>query len=299
MGWERWKAGGRELLQTPFLREPFYIITISLLSLILPLSFLLLARLANAHYILSFTSQPYPPPFLSIFPLSFFLSANPTLLHFLVSIVSVTALLRALMGRFDFRKQSNSNCSKTSTTTTSKAHLYAAWIFLCTFDICVVLGIEGSLASGFWFLDLETIIRGRGTNLMSRVVFFIGLHETMLHWSRTTVRPVVDDTVLGVVREERWVERVAMAASFGGLWWWGLRKEVETLVVILEVKRDLMINVELADLVNCWLYYLIVTIGLVRLVRGLVKLVVIIMRCIRFRRSSGGSGVGDVYDSKV
>ncbi|XP_043710943.1 uncharacterized protein LOC122659861 [Telopea speciosissima] len=291
MGLETWKERGRQLLkylQTPFLKESFYIITLSLLSLILPLAFLLLARLANVHYILSSTSLPLS----SLFPLSFFYT-NTNLLHLFVSSISVTSLLRTLMGHFDFTLFRNSNSK-----TTSHAHLYAAWTFLCTFHICVVLGIEGTMASGLWTVDLDVIGEGSYRNLMSRVVFFIGLHETMLHWSRTIVRPVVDDTVFGVVRKEKWVERVAMAASFSGLWWWGLRTEVEALVVILEVKRELWMQVELADLVNCWLYYLTVTIALVRLIKGFVWFINL-MFCRGLPRSSGSSGADDDDDSKV
>ncbi|XP_042516157.1 uncharacterized protein LOC122090582 [Macadamia integrifolia] len=289
MGCETWNERRQQLLQylqTPFLRESFYIITISLLSLILPLAFLLLARLANGYYILSFTSLPLS----SFLPVSF-LYTNTNLLHLLVSAISVTSLLRTLMGHFDFTLHSNSKSK-----TTSKAYICAAWIFLCTFHICVVLGIEGTMASGLWTVDLNVIGKGDSKNLVSRVVLFIGLHETTLHWTRTIVRPVVDDTVFGVVREERWVERAAMAASFGGLWWLGLRNEVEALVVILEVKRELWMRVEMADLVNCWLYYLIATIALVRLIRSLLWIVNLFF-CRGLRRSSGSSDGDD--DSKV
>ncbi|KAF5931445.1 hypothetical protein HYC85_032318 [Camellia sinensis] len=84
----------------------------------------------------------------------------------------------------------------------------------------------------------------------------------MVYWSRTVVKPVVDDTVFGYVKEERWVERVAMAASLGTLWWWRLRGEIESLVVMVEVKRELLIGVGIADFVGWWLYYLTVTIGM-------------------------------------
>ena len=63
--------------------------------------------------------------------------------------------------------------------------------------------------------------------MLSRVVFLLGLHETMQVWARMVVRPVVDDTVFGVAaREEKWVERVVVAASLGALWWWRLREDV-------------------------------------------------------------------------
>ncbi|KAJ4967702.1 hypothetical protein NE237_014403 [Protea cynaroides] len=274
MGWKTWKERGRHLFQSPILKEPFYIIILSLLSLIFPLAFLLLARLANAFYILSFTS---PPPS-TLFPLSSLLYINTKLLHLLVSVISITALLWSLLGP--------------TTTLVFKAHFYTAWAFLCTFHVCVVLGIQGSLAAGLWTVDLGVI---DSRNLMSPVVFFIGLHETMFHWSRAIVRPVVDNTMFGVLREERWVERVAMAASFGGLWWWGLKTKVEALVVILELKRDLLMHVELADLINCWLYYLTVMIALVRLAWGLLRLANL-MFCPGLPRSSFHSSIGSGGD---
>jgi hypothetical protein len=35
-------------------------------------------------------------------------------------------------------------------------------------------------------------------SLLSKGVFFLGLHETTLHWCRVVVKPVVDDTIFGV-----------------------------------------------------------------------------------------------------
>ncbi|QCE10947.1 hypothetical protein DEO72_LG10g2180 [Vigna unguiculata] len=51
------------------------------------------------------------------------------------------------------------------------------------------------------------------------------------------VRPVVDDKVFGVEREVRLVERVVVAASLGGLWWYRFREDVESLVVMVEAKK--------------------------------------------------------------
>lgn len=80
------------------------------------------------------------------------------------------------------------------------------------------------------------------------------------------VKPVVDDTVFGILAEEiRWAERVAMAAALAGLWWWRLRDEVESLVGIVEVKKELLV----ADFIGWWLYYLTVTIGMVRIVKAI------------------------------
>lgn len=107
----------------------------------------------------------------------------------------------------------------------------------------------------------------------------------MVYWSRTVVKPVVDDTVFGYVKEERWVERVAMAASLGTLWWWRLRDEIESLVVMVEVKRELLIGVGIADFVGWWLYYITVTIGMVKIVKGIMWLGVILL-CRRVEANS-------------
>ena len=69
------------------------------------------------------------------------------------------------------------------------------------------------------------------------------------------VRLVVDDTVFGVEREVRLVDRVVVAASLGGLWWWRFRDDVESLVVMVRV----------SDFVGWWLYYLTLSIGSRRL----------------------------------
>ncbi|KAJ8535733.1 hypothetical protein K7X08_023453 [Anisodus acutangulus] len=60
--------------------------------------------------------------------------------------------------------------------------------------------------------------------------------------------------------------------SFGILWWCKLRDEVESLVVVAEVKRDLIGNVGLVDFVGWWLYYVIVAIGMVKVVKALIWL---------------------------
>lgn len=98
------------------------------------------------------------------------------------------------------------------------------------------------------------------------------------------MRPVVDNTLFrgdgGQLREETVVDRVALAVSCGTLWWWKLRDEVEALVGVAEAKRALLLllpvdgnvnvsfDVGTVDFVNWWLYYMVVTIGMVRIVKG-------------------------------
>ncbi|THF97645.1 uncharacterized protein LOC114315409 [Camellia sinensis] len=269
--WQQQQGGGKIkiLLSSATVKEPFQILITSLLSLLLPLAFLLLARLSTAHFLFS-TAPNYPQTQISSLLISLFFNTNPTLLHALISFVSVATLMHSLSGRATLTTDSPGPVSR----------LYTAWILLCTLQVCVGLGIEGSIAAG-----IDGSGFGHERSSLSKVIFFLGLHETMVYWSRTVVKPVVDDTVFGYVKEERWVERVAMAASLGTLWWWRLRGEIESLVVMVEVKRELLIGVGIADFVGWWLYYLTVTIGMVKIVKGIMWLGVILL-CRRVEANS-------------
>lgn len=264
-------------------KEAFQIITTTLLSLLLPLSFLLLARLSAAQYLLDSTFYLNDQPFSAVF--SVFLYTNPILLHVLVSTVSVSAFLHGLSnGRIVIP---STECQEPVV----RPHIYTAWIFICTLQILVGLGIEGSIGEGVTGSNF-----GYERSLLSRVMFFFGLHETMLHWSRTVVKPVVDDTVFGSSREERWAGRVLLAASFSFLWWWRLKDEVEALVVVAEVKRQLLTGVGVADVVGWWLYYLIVTVGMIRVVKGVLQAILLLLPR---KAEEGNSKVSCANDEKV
>ncbi|KAK4738020.1 hypothetical protein R3W88_001717 [Solanum pinnatisectum] len=244
------------------LREPFQFFTTILLSLLFPLSFLILSRLSVAHYLIDLVG--YSTTEITIncdLLIKFFLQVNPIFLHVLVSIISVAALSHTLTG--------GTSCFiKPTLDPVSRLRLYTAWFFVCILQICVGLGIEGSIAAG---VDAYEIGYERG--FLTRAIFFLGLNETTFFWSNYFVKPVVDDTVFGILRENKWIEKAALAMSFGGLWWWRLRDEVEFLVVVVEKKRDLLISIGLADFVGWWLYYLTVTIGMIKIVKSLVWVV--------------------------
>ncbi|KAK6803904.1 hypothetical protein RDI58_001688 [Solanum bulbocastanum] len=177
----------------------------------------------------------------------------------------------------------------------SRLRLYTAWFFLCILQICVGLGIEGSIAAG---VDAYEIGYERG--FLTRAIFFLGLNETMFFWSNYFVKPVVDDTVFGILRENKWSEKAALAMSFGGLWWWRLRDEVEFLVVVVEKKRDLLISIGLADFVGWWLYYLTVTIGMIKIVKSLVWVVYVMFgrRVVDINNTVGDSRNNDEKDDQ-
>ncbi|GAB4830583.1 hypothetical protein Ancab_020349 [Ancistrocladus abbreviatus] len=280
MVWKMWQNKGIKLFNFATLIQPLYIITTTTLSLLLPLSFLLLARLSGASYLLSMTPHPQTSSTSSLF-FSVFLHTNPTPLLVLLAIVTLSALIHGLTGRISLVSEYPGPSFQPT--------LLSAWILLCTLQLCVGLGIEASIAAGVngsAFADLYK------RSLVSRVIFFIGLHETMLHWSRTVVRPVVDDAVFGGGREERWVEKAALAASFGGLWWWKLRQETDALVTVVEAKVEMGLGVWVADYAGWWLYYVAVTIGMARLVKGALWLSMF-MFCRNLEESIGGQVYSD------
>ncbi|KAF8116642.1 hypothetical protein N665_0015s0019 [Sinapis alba] len=261
-------AGGKWLREAEQLVvKPFRLVTTTLLSLLLPLSFLLLSRLSSASFLFSLIKSP--PHTESSFLFSIFHYTNPAILYAAVSAISVYTLVLGLT-------------TKITATDPNRLiplyphHVTMAWLTLFLVQISVGLGLEGTSSNG--------LIIGSERNFLSRLVFFCGLHEVMLLWCRVIVRPVVDSTLISGQhrREETVVERVALAVSCGTLWWWKLRDEVEALVGVAEAKRALLLlllpndgnNVNLSldvgavDFVNWWLYYMVVTIGMVRIVKG-------------------------------
>ncbi|EXB28581.1 hypothetical protein L484_009740 [Morus notabilis] len=263
------------------IKGPFRVITTTLLSLLLPLSFLLLARLSSVRFVLSLTSFPSPEP--STF-FSIFLCTNPALLYSLVSTVSISTLIHNLTGNKLTLLSPSSSSDHHDQNYIRRPRLYASWFFLCTLQVCVGLGIEGSVALGTDY-SFSSFNGTDKRTLFSRVIFFLGLHETMIHWSRLGVRPVVDDTIFGVVSTtEKWVQRGAMAGGFTSLWYWRMRDEIESLVVVAEIKGEMSMAVGLGDFAGWWLYYLTVTVGMVRLVKGLMWVGMSLFCC---RRSLG------------
>ncbi|GLU16754.1 hypothetical protein SLE2022_331690 [Rubroshorea leprosula] len=272
MGWWNSEKKAKKLLRTATVVESFHIVASILLSLLLPLSFLLLSRFFYASYLFTITATPcsFPP---SLF-LYFSLIIIPSLLYVLVSAVSIATVVHGLTGKITFASEFPDPIYR--------PRLSTAWIILCVLQVCVCLGIEGSI---------EAEIKGTVTNfgakrsLLSKVAFFLGLHETMLLWSRVIVKPVVDDTIFKVAREERWVQRVVLAVSLGSFWWWKLRDGVDGLVVAVESKTSLM-GIEPVDFLGWWLYYATVTIGMVRVVKALMWLgMVLLFETVRIQDS--------------
>ncbi|XVF72748.1 hypothetical protein PTKIN_Ptkin12aG0145300 [Pterospermum kingtungense] len=261
----------RKLLTSYMVKEVFHLFTITLLSLLLPLSFLLVARLSCLNYVLSAITSNGSKPWPSLF-FSLYFYTNPAVLYVLVSVLSIAALFHGLTGKITLVSESPD--------AVYRPHLYIAWIVLCILQVSVGFGIKGTVELG-----IDGAGFGVERSLLSRVIFFLGLHEIMLVWSRTVVKPVIDDAVFGAAKAERWFHRAAIAMSVGSLWWWKLRDEVESLVVVAEAKKELSMNIEMADFISWWLYYMTVTIGMVRVVKALLWLGAVLL-CRRVRRNS-------------
>ncbi|KAF3560403.1 hypothetical protein F2Q69_00010271 [Brassica cretica] len=262
-GGGKWRREAEQLLV-----KPFRLLTATLLSLLLPLSFLLLSRLSSASFLFSLIKSP--PQTESSFIFSIFHYTNLTILYAFVSLISVYTLVLGLTTKITAIDSNRS--------IPFYPHVSNAWLTLFLVQISVGLDLERTNSDG--------LIIGSERNFLSRLVFFFDLHEVMLLWCRVIVRPVVDSTLLirGDAchhrREETMVERVALAVSCGTLWWWKLRDEVEALVGVAEFRALLLllpisgnnINVSMevgtVDFVNWWLYYMVVTIGMVRIVKG-------------------------------
>ncbi|KAL1221534.1 hypothetical protein V5N11_025381 [Cardamine amara subsp. amara] len=244
--------------------RPFQMISISLLSLLVPLSFLFLSRLS-----LSSSSSAS----VAISGVSYVLHhADVGVLYTILSLIVVSTLIHNLSGKPE--------CS------VFHSRIYICWIVLFIVQACVAFGIEGTMSTTMFInADKSLSLAAQERWVLVRVMFFLGLHEVMLMWFRVVVKPVVDDTVFGVyVVEERWSERAVVAVTFGLMWWWRLRDEAESLVVVAEVKRNLLIRLEGLDFVNWWIYYICVGIGLVKIFKGFlysVNMLILIIKCSR------------------
>ncbi|KAG9457868.1 hypothetical protein H6P81_002376 [Aristolochia fimbriata] len=243
---EKWKGAEKRPISRTVLVSSFHLFTLAILGLLLPLSLLLLARLSNAPQLLPFI----PHPSLPFTIISFLVDFHPPLLHILISSICLLALLHALTGR-DIRPS-----------------ILVSWTALWVLQFCVGTAVEATIFAGVW-----PVVAGEGRLTWDqRALFFIGLHETTLFWSRTVVRPLVDDTVYGESREETAAQRVVMGAAFGVVWWWRLKDEVEILGLVVEEKAKVGMAIDVTDFVCLSLYYITLGMGAVRIVKGMVWL---------------------------
>ncbi|KAL1558354.1 hypothetical protein AAHA92_08833 [Salvia divinorum] len=228
-------------------KECCIILATTALSLHPPLSLLLLSRLSAARF--SSTSRDEKIPF----PTSLLLHTKTTLIFsLLVSAVAVAALVEILTGKNLYYLISK------------RRRLSQAWAMLFLMLVCLNLGFDLPIGT-------DTNIRGGGDFVTARrLVFVLGLHEIMVLWRRSVVKPVVDEAVSGIFDEGfGWMEKAVMAAALGYVWSRRLRGEVEALAALPRVRTELGMHVEAADVLGWWLYYLTAAIGGVKVVKVL------------------------------
>lgn len=236
--------------QCTTVKEACRIIATTFLSLLLPLSFLLLSRLSAARYFLSINDEQFHD---SSFLISISLRIKITLiLTVLVSAIAIGALTNSLTGY------------KPPFLISQRRRFYAAWSLLFVIQICLCLGIYGTVDAEINSFTVGKLMPAR------RVVFALGLHELMIFWRRIVVKPAVDETIFGFSGEGFSLgEKVVLAVAFGNLWWRRLRDEAEALVVLPWVRVGLRMDVDAMDVVGWGLYYLTAAIGGVWVVKGL------------------------------
>ncbi|KAK1292152.1 hypothetical protein QJS10_CPB17g01083 [Acorus calamus] len=164
------------------LKHIFHTFSLTLLSLLLPLSFLLLARL---------TSSPH---------------LYTKLIQCLVALICLTALLSALTNKL------------------IRPSTRFAWTFVCFFQLCITIGVEGTNSS-------SPVQPAFSVTWPLRAVFIVGLHGVTLHWSDGVVRSIVDDTIFGFTIDGEHEERALVGGAFGVLWLWLLQGEVEAMLI--------------------------------------------------------------------
>ncbi|XP_051121650.1 uncharacterized protein LOC127245049 [Andrographis paniculata] len=131
-------------------------------------------------------------------------------------------------------------------------------------QLCLSLGVHQTVYE-------EEIKFGRSIDigrlgLLRRLAFAFGLHESMVFWSESVVKVAVDMAVDTGLRRWLWPEKAAMVGGLVNLWWRGLGEEAEVLVAAPWVGRGRGVGVRTADVIGWVLYYLTVTLGLIKMV---------------------------------
>lgn len=262
--------------------------TTILLTLFLPLSFLLLLRVsaAQSHVFYDYDATGGSDDDLLAF---LFLCGNSTILYVLLTLITLAAFVHSFTrGRLSLIQHlslSNHPQSPAEVDDSRRRRrprwgrsLSLAWLLVCTSLVVAELGIEFELHGSDPSSDHHGRRQESFLTSIRGLLFVVGLYETTLYWSKSVVKPVVEDTVMmmgltssssGSKEEEeeetkiRWFDRVGLGVSFGALWWWRLRDHVESLVVVTDDHAA-----KVAGFVGFGLYYLTVSIGVIRAFTG-------------------------------
>ncbi|KAK8914509.1 hypothetical protein KSP39_PZI023825 [Platanthera zijinensis] len=176
------------------IKRSFHTASLIVLSLLHPLSFLLISRQ---------NSPPHP----SSTPIS-------VCFHILISSLSLSSLYSSISGH----------------PLRLKLPAAVAWAILCLYQACITFGIETTIREGFKPPKNTTCTGDHETRLKSALLF-IGIYDQTILWRRKFVKPVVDDALYGKESEEWGAERLMTGAGLGVLWVWLLQGELGTLVL--------------------------------------------------------------------
>ncbi|KAJ0979919.1 hypothetical protein J5N97_015393 [Dioscorea zingiberensis] len=222
------------------IKHVFHKVSLTLLSLLLPLSFLLLSRM----------SSPSPMLSPSIF-VSFTLRISSLLLQSLVAIISLSTLYCALTSRIP------------------RPPLFISWTILFIFQASVSFGIESSIAAGVQPVAAVSTCR---VPWIAYTIFFIGLYETMMTWVKMLVKPVADDTIFMSSINDCFIDKVVVGLAYSVLWMKVLQDEMEPLVLAVG-NEGLVMHGGCSGLLLWLIGYVTTIAGLMKIILGAVWMI--------------------------
>lgn len=233
MGFASKQEGQKPSLTTSIvIKHGFHKVSLTLLSLLLPLSFLLLARISSPSL-----SSP-----------SITLCVSYFLLLSLVGFVSLSTLYHALTGRIPHLP------------------LCVSWTILFIFQASVSFGIESSFAAGVRPITAVSTCR---VPWIAYSIFFIGLYETMMTWVKALVKPVADDTIFMSSVNDVVIDKVFVGLAYSVLWLKLLKNEMEPLVMAVR-KEELVMHGGWNGLLLWLIGYATTIAGLMKIIYGAV-----------------------------
>ncbi|CAI9105473.1 OLC1v1004401C1 [Oldenlandia corymbosa var. corymbosa] len=262
-------------------RIPFKIFATIILSLPIPLSFLLLARLSAVHclslLVNSSSYYQFPPVFSTLL---FIYNGKSIILYSLVAIVTVAAFIQRLTS-IRFPLNIGSPTPEPPISGRHPTSKLIAWFLHFMFLVYVVVGTAWSISAG---INVSVIAEASSNDVYmftARALLFVGLHETMSFWSKYVAKTVVEDGVGGGGGGggRSVAERVGVALTLGAVWWFKLRDEVDFLMLVPELilrpiqrRRDVVFAV-IGEFGGWWLYALTSLIGSIRVLKGIIWVV--------------------------
>ncbi|KAM0954485.1 hypothetical protein DsansV1_C01g0011531 [Dioscorea sansibarensis] len=214
------------------LKHGFHKVSLTLLSLLLPLSFLLLARISSP----------------SLLSPSITLCVSYFLLLSLVAMVSLSTLYRVLTGHIPHLP------------------LCVSWTILFIFQALVSFGIESSFSAGVRPVTGVSTCR---IPWIAYSIFFIGLYEMMTTWVNALVKPVADDTIFMSRINDVVVDKVFIGLAYTVLWLKVLKNEMEPLVLVVG-KEELVMHGGWRGFLFWLIGYVTTIAGLMKIIHGAV-----------------------------